>query len=315
MDVLDAGGALLAANVAAGTDLNTSAAVASQPSIRLRANLSTTSSANTPRLDDWTVSYVTAPAQTAISAWSSVVASTQDATAPALAITSPAATSTVVQSIAGIASDASGISGITVNGVAAVSGDAFAHWSAPVTLAAGANILSIVARDNALPPNTTAVSHTVTVTPGAGDADGDGLPDAWEALYGLSTSDAGGASGAFGDPDGDGRVTVLELALGSNPIVPDIGGGAAPALVADTYDGRTYLTWQYRRLIAPGSLSYIVETCTDLRQWHSGPAWVEEVGAPAANPDGITETVTVRALPPVGSGASAGNIRLRIALP
>ncbi len=315
VDVLDAGGALLAANVAAGTDLNTIAAVASQPSIRLRANLSTTNVANTPRLDDWTVSYVTALAQTSISAWSNVAASTQDATAPALAIVSPNTVSTTPQSLAGTASDASGISSITVNGVAVVSGDGFAHWSLPVALVPGANTFTIVARDNALPANATTVTHTITLTTAVGDADGDGLPDAWEALYGLSTTDGNGANGALGDPDGDGRITLLELALGTSPVVPDASGLSPAAIVTDSGDGKSYLTWNYRRLITPGALSYIVETCTDLSQWHSGPGWNEEVGAPVANPDGITETVTVRALPPIGPGTSAGNIRLRIAVP
>ena len=249
------------------------------------------------------------------SAWSNVVSSTQDSTAPALTITSPTATTTVVHTLGGTAADTAGISSITVNGVAAVSGDGFAHWLLPVTLTPGANVFSIVARDNANPANVRTVSHTVTVTPAAGDGDGDGLPDAWEALYGLSTTDANGANGAFGDPDGDGRITILELALGSNPVLPDINAGTQPSLVTDANDGKTYLTLQYRRLIAPGTLSYIVETSTDFRQWNSGPAWIEEVGTPAANLDGITETVTVRALPPIGPGATAGNIRLRIALP
>ena len=315
VDVLDAGGALLAANVASGTDLNAIPAVAVQPSIRLRANLSTTNSANTPRLESWLVYYFTVPAQTAISDWSNFVSSIQDATAPILTVTSPATAGTVQPAILGTATDAGGVSSVLVNGVAASSSDGFAHWSAAIPLSIGVNNLSIVARDNAVPANVRTVTHTVTVTPAAGDADGDGLPDAWEALYGLSTTDGTGPAGAFGDPDKDGRVSVLELALGSNPVVPDSGGIASPALVLDTYDGKTYLTWHYRRLLAPGALSYVAETTTDLNTWHSGPGWVEEVGAAVPVGDGLTETVTIRALPEVTAGSATRHLRLRITLP
>lgn len=51
----------------------------------------------------------------------------------------------------------------------------------------------------------------------AGDADGDGLPDAWELQVGLDPLSAAGADGALGDPDGDGLVNRDELASGSHP--------------------------------------------------------------------------------------------------
>ena len=164
VDVLDAGGSLLAANVASGTDLDSLPSVASQPAIRVRANLSTSNSANTPRLDDWSVDYFASATQTYPGLWSSAVASTQDATAPALTLTLPAATGTVLHTLTGTAADAAGVSGLTVNGVAVASGDGFAHWSLPVTLTLGANTFSIVARDNANPANVRTISHTVTVS-------------------------------------------------------------------------------------------------------------------------------------------------------
>jgi uncharacterized protein (DUF1800 family) len=51
----------------------------------------------------------------------------------------------------------------------------------------------------------------------AGDADGDGLPDAWELQVGLDPLSAAGADGALGDPDGDGLANRDELAAGSHP--------------------------------------------------------------------------------------------------
>lgn len=52
------------------------------------------------------------------------------------------------------------------------------------------------------------------------DADNDGLPDAWELAYGLSTSDDGSVdinNGPDGDPDSDGLTNVEELDAGLEP--------------------------------------------------------------------------------------------------
>jgi hypothetical protein len=77
VDVLNGAGALLASNVSSGTDLNSIPTVANQSAIKLRANLTTSNSANSPRLDDWTVEYVTVVAATTYSDWSNVETSTQ----------------------------------------------------------------------------------------------------------------------------------------------------------------------------------------------------------------------------------------------
>lgn len=73
---------------------------------------------------------------------------------------------------------------------------------------------------------TTVVAFPGTPTPGAGnrtagdsgsDRDQDGLPDAWEALYGLRTDLAEGEHGALGDPDGDGVSNWDEWRAGTAP--------------------------------------------------------------------------------------------------
>ena len=52
------------------------------------------------------------------------------------------------------------------------------------------------------------------------DADGDGLADRWENIYGLSTSDDGSVdanNGPEGDPDSDGLSNLAEQSLGTDP--------------------------------------------------------------------------------------------------
>ncbi len=303
VDVLGTDNTLLAANVGSGTNLNTLAAVASRPAIKLRANLSTSNSALTPRLSDWTVGYSTSSASDALSAWSAAVASTQDATAPAVIVTSASTAYGPAYRVSGMASDVSGVSALTVNGTSASSSDGFAHWSAPATLALGGNSFTIVALDSVTPANTRVL--TFNVNRNSADANANGLPDAWEALYG----------GPGADPNHNGRINLLEFALGLDPVNADIGALPGPVLVPDIGDGHVYLTWSFRRRTDWSGLSYIPEVSTVLAVWENGAGHVQTVGAPAPNPDGVTETVTVRALPPADIAGAPHFIRLRVTAP
>jgi hypothetical protein len=59
----------------------------------------------------------------------------------------------------------------------------------------------------------------------AGDKDQDGLPDNWEARYGMSTSTGVGNDGPNGDIDVDGLINSFEFLFGSNPLLDDTDFG------------------------------------------------------------------------------------------
>ncbi len=127
------------------------------------------------------------------------------------------------------------------------------------------------------------------------DANGDGLPDAWQVANGLPPGQPG--SGPLGDPDFDGVPNLLEYALNLDPQAPDTNGLPSIGKAVNPADGKLYLTFSYRRLINGGGISYVVETSTDLVSWTPAGNNAEEVAPPVSVGDGITELETVRIKP------------------
>jgi hypothetical protein len=89
------------------------------------------------------------------------------------------------------------------------------------------------------------------------DTDGDGLPDGWESQYGLDPLDNGTtsmrtggagnpANGANGDPDNDGFTNAQELASGSHPNQPTVGGGGGGE---GSIDIGTFTQWNHTDLL------------------------------------------------------------------
>ncbi len=78
VDVLNSSGTLLAASVPSGTDLSTLPAVAAVSSIELRANFSTSNTANTPVFQSWSLAYFAS----VLSGWSGTISSTQTQPVP-----------------------------------------------------------------------------------------------------------------------------------------------------------------------------------------------------------------------------------------
>jgi hypothetical protein len=68
---------------------------------------------------------------------------------------------------------------------------------------------------------------TITVHVSA-DWDGDGLPNTWEAAFGLDPHDAAGVNGAQGDPDGDGMSNLAEYQAGFVPTVANTPSAGNP---------------------------------------------------------------------------------------
>ena len=65
---------------------------------------------------------------------------------------------------------------------------------------------------------------------GDADADGDGLPNAWEIQYNLNPNNANGIHGANGDPDRDGLPNGDEYANSTNPRRADTDDDGLPDL-------------------------------------------------------------------------------------
>jgi uncharacterized repeat protein (TIGR01451 family) len=297
VDVLADDDEVLAGAVASGTDLSALPAVAARASIRLRATLATTDPAVTPSLNDWSVTSESAPPQIYDSPWSTAVSSIQDATAPALALTSPLVVSGPEYSLTGTASDANGVAALTVGGLPAATVNGYATWSRFLILQPGENILTLLAGDTAAPANQR--TQTITVLYRLPDADHDGLPDAWETAHGLDGASADGRHGADGDFDGDGIPNLLEYAFGLDPRAPD-SAPTTTSVEPDAATGERHLVFRYRRLLNRAGLVYTVLVSGDLRSWAPPAIASAEVSA-TPNDDGLTETVVVRIEPALGT--------------
>ncbi|MEO7098198.1 MAG: fibronectin type III domain-containing protein [Luteolibacter sp.] len=267
-------------------------------------------------LIDGTLYYYRARTRRALleSPWSTSVTSLQDASPPAIIITTPQLTSSTETDLAGLASDSSGISNLTINNVSALTSNGFSNWNtAPMTLSPGWNNFDLSAADNAIPANTLQLTHSIyRITPGS-DADSDGLPDSWEAAHQLDPFSAAGDSGPLGDGDKDGVPNLLELAFGLNPTAPDTTATPRVATATNPADNKPYLVLTYRRLLAPVALTYLIEVSSDSTNWSSSSSNYEEIGSPSPTGDGLTETVSVRIKPAIGtSGHSGGFVRVKV---
>ncbi|MES2598580.1 MAG: M36 family metallopeptidase [Verrucomicrobiota bacterium] len=99
-----------------------------------------------------------------LSDWSPAISSTQDATPPTVQA-NDLVTLAPTGFVTGTAADTSGIQGVSIGAAQATSADGFAHWSGIATnLLTGDNLVTVTAHDNAVPPNTAAITARVLRT-------------------------------------------------------------------------------------------------------------------------------------------------------
>ena len=243
VDVLNSSGAVLASNVASGTDLSTLPAVANASAIELRANLSTSNSANTPTLNNWSVGYYSE----GLSGWSAPVSSIQG-TAPAITNGPPPATA-VVNTPYNFTYASSGYPaptfsatpgtlppGLTLSPAGVISGMPSAPGTYTVTVDA----------TNSISPDVTQSFPIVVLS----------AYQQWLAGNGLSTTIADSAT-----PDGDGVPILIKYATGLTPGTMTVAG---PAVISSTPGNNLVL--QFTR-VSPAPVNYIVEASPDLVGW------------------------------------------------
>jgi hypothetical protein len=116
-------------------------------------------------------------------------------------------------------------------------------------------------------------SPNVTAPP---DADGDGIPDAWETANGLNPNNP---ADAFLDPDGDGSSNFAEFLAGTNPHQP---GSRLSAVIVPTGVAGQYAV----RFNAIAGKTYTVRYKSDL----SLPTWTKLADVPAQGSDAVIDT-------------------------
>jgi type VI protein secretion system component Hcp len=91
------------------------------------------------------------------------------------------------------------------------------------------------------------------------DMDRDGMPDAWESYYGLSTN----TNNATNDGDRDGLTDLQEFKLGTNPVSGGSRFSAIATLVPED-PASIDISWD----AVPG-ISYVIEWSPDLQKFES----------------------------------------------
>lgn len=135
---------------------------------------------------------------------------------------------------------------------------------------------------------------------------------AWQSKYFTGAQLANPAvSGHAADPDGDGVSNLLEYALNLSPTTASVKG--LPTVGTTVGSGNTYLTLTFTKVIANTDITYVPQVSGDLATWNSGASYLTTVSS-TNNPDGLTQTVTVRDLTPL-TGAGRRFIRLAVTMP
>jgi arylsulfatase A-like enzyme len=128
----------------------------------------------------------------------------------------------------------------------------------------------------------------------------DGLPDNWKLAHGIDPNSTSAINGPLGDLDDDGRVNLFEYSFNTDPRTAE-SDPFQSTIATKIGDGLNYLQVSFPRRIGALDFNHTVETSDNLATWFSSDN-TEPVSI-VANADGITETVTMRILPAITSGA------------
>ncbi|MBT6463504.1 MAG: hypothetical protein HOK49_13295 [Opitutae bacterium] len=134
------------------------------------------------------------------------------------------------------------------------------------------------------------------------DTDADSLPDSWEFLHFNNLEQT-----AESDPDHDGYVNLIELALGSNPEKATSINHPAVGL----HEG-THLSLTYRRPINLRDWDYRIEVSSDLNIWNNGHGHIELI---STTMDGDEEIIVSRDVTSITASSGKRFIRLVIESP
>jgi uncharacterized repeat protein (TIGR03803 family) len=280
VDVLNSSGALLASNISSGTDLSILPAIAGATGIQLRANLSTSNSANTPTLSSWSVSYYT----TGVSAWSATVTSTQG-TVPTFTNGPPPATATVNTAYS-FTYTASGSptptfslttgalpAGLTLSSAGVISGTPTATGIFPGTVTASNGVGAAATQNFTITVFTTFSSWA----------------NQWFTAQQLSDPTI---SGPNATPENDGIANLYKYLFDINPteIMTPADLAALPVAGTTTTNGISYLTLTYRENPLASGITANVQTSPDLKAWQTvTPDFNQTVGTDPVTGDPIIE--------------------------
>lgn len=117
-------------------------------------------------------------------------------------------------------------------------------------------------------------------------------------------------SGNSAEPAGDGVPNLLKYAFNLDPLINGIA--YLPATSVAAIGGNHYLTLTYTQDMFASGITYVPQVSSDLVHWFSGAGYVAPVSA-TPNGDGVTETVVVQCVTPMG--ATPQFIRLQVTSP
>jgi hypothetical protein len=116
-------------------------------------------------------------------------------------------------------------------------------------------------------------------------------------------------SGDTAAPACDGIPNLMKFALHLLPLAN--GAAGLPVISAASVSGTTYPALIYRQNLTATDIVYNFQVSNDLLTWNSGSGFTSLVNA-SPNPDGVTETVTVRSNTPLGTNGPPQFLRLQV---